>query len=118
VVPDGVKATVTGAYGSQSVPRLVHIAPVPGTFYYGRCGSVYYAAARFEPTHGVTEKEGIAMQDEGAEMQYFSSAAAGSWRHIAAHMATRAPRGCSVIRQIPAQLARHWDNCRAGEIPW
>lgn len=118
VVPASVKAAITQMYGAQSVPPLVHIAPVPGTFYYGRCGSVFYAAARFEPTHGATEQENIAMQDDGAEMQYFSRAAAGGWRQIAAHMATRAPRGCSVIRQIPAQLTQLWDDCRAGELPW
>jgi hypothetical protein len=116
VVPASVKAAITRVYGARSVPRLVHIAPVPGTFYYGRCGSVYYAATRFEPTHGATEKEDIAMQDDGAQMQYFSRAAAGGWRHIA--HGDEAPRGCSVIRQIPAQLAQLWDDCRAGELPW
>lgn len=117
VVPASVKAAVTQVYGPRSFPWLVHIAPVPGTFYYGRCGSVYYAATRFEPTRGATEKEDIAMQDDGAAMQYFSRAAAEGWRQIAAH-GDEAPRGCSAIRQIPAQLAQLWDDCRAGELSW
>lgn len=114
-----VKTAVTRAYGRMAAPPLVHIAPVEGTFYYGKCGEMFYAAARFEPTAGATTAEQVALQDEGAAMKYFTGTNS-RWRYAASdivpHSQAIARGGCASIHQIPAALSRLWDGCRAGEL--
>jgi len=111
-VTSAVKAAVTAVYGTiPGQPHLVHIAPQPGGFYYGRCGSTEYAATAFMPTAGATEDEQVAMQDEGAVTKYFTRPAGGSWRYVTSDGFPAAPGGCSAITQIPAALARLWDDC-------
>ncbi len=114
VVSASIKAAVTRAYGMQSRPKLVHIAPVRGSFYFGKCGGTFYAATRFEPTADATLTEQVALQDEGAAMKYFSETGS-SWRYIASDGVPASPRGCAAIHRIPARLAQLWDDCRAGE---
>ncbi|WP_377273019.1 hypothetical protein [Peterkaempfera sp. SMS 1(5)a] len=112
-VPPAVKAEVTSAYGRQNQPRLVHIRPRSGTFYYGSCGGTTYAAAVFEPTAGATYAEQVASQDDGAAMKYLSRPANGGWTLLASDGLPRDPRGCAAIRQIPAPLAALWGDCLA-----
>ncbi|MCQ4081219.1 hypothetical protein NGB36_11560 [Streptomyces sp. RB6PN25] len=110
-VPDSVKQAVTSAYGHQAQPNLVHITPVKGTFYYGRCGQVLYAATRFTLTSGATYAEQVALQDDGAAMKYFSAPMHGSWTFVNSDGFPAGSRGCAAIPQIPSQLAALWGDC-------
>ena len=112
VVPKEVKAAVTQAY-RRSQPGLVHITPVKGTFYYGRCGGVLYAGAAFTATSGATENELVQLQDEGAAEKYFTKAQAGAWTYAASDGFPRSPRGCAAIAAIPARLSALWGDCLA-----
>ncbi|MEU8575222.1 hypothetical protein [Streptomyces asoensis] len=110
VVPQTVKDAVTLAY-RRSQPGLVHIAPVKGTFYYGRCGGVRYAATSFTPTAGAAESELVQLQDEGGAEKYFTEAGDGAWTFVATDGFPRDPRGCAAVSEIPAPLAALWGDC-------
>lgn len=112
VVPQQVKDAVTQAY-RRSQPGLVHITPVKGTFYYGRCDGVFYAGAAFTATSAATENELVQLQDEGAAEKYFSKTGAGAWTYAASDGFPRSPRGCAAIAAIPAQLSALWGDCLA-----
>ncbi|MET7549725.1 hypothetical protein ABZS94_28845 [Streptomyces sp. NPDC005500] len=106
-----IKDAVTGAYQSetQDVPFL-HIKSAPGTFFYGQCGTTRYAGTRFELTKGYTAKEAVNMQDEGGSIKYFSIVSGGPWSFIASGD-TELTKGCSAVKEIPAQMARVWGDC-------
>lgn len=106
-----VKAAVTRAY-QRGFPRLVHIAPAPGRFFYGQCGTVRYAAAQFQPTHGATEGELVSLQDEGSAMKYFRASSGSDWSYVATDGFPAGEGGCRAIPQIPRSLATAWRNCR------
>ncbi|MPY37457.1 hypothetical protein FNH09_41500 [Streptomyces adustus] len=108
-----VKSAVTTAY-RRTVPVLVHVAPVPGQFFYGQCGSVRYAATRFQPTAGATEAELVNLQDEGTATKYFRAAAGGGWVYVATDGFPRSAHGCGDIPEIPNALAKAWHNCPDG----
>ncbi|MEU9167100.1 hypothetical protein AB0D34_04760 [Streptomyces sp. NPDC048420] len=112
-VPATVKASVTRAYGDQAQPRLTHIAPVKGTFYYGSCDGTFYAATRFQPTPGSTAAEQVALQDDGAAMKYFVDRPGTGWTYVASDGFPASPQGCAAITRIPASLAALWDDCRS-----
>ncbi|MFE1922119.1 hypothetical protein ACFW91_06050 [Streptomyces asoensis] len=112
VVPQTVKDAVTLAY-RRSQPGLVHLAPVKGTFYYGRCGGVGYAASSFTPTAGAAESELVQLQDEGGAEKYFTEGADGTWTFVATDGFPRDPRGCAAVPEIPAPLAALWGDCLA-----
>ncbi|MFE2540874.1 hypothetical protein [Actinacidiphila glaucinigra] len=105
------KAAVTRAY-QRGFPRLVHIAPAPGRFFYGQCGTVRYAAAQFQPTQGATEGELVNLQDEGSAMKYFRASSGGDWSYVATDGFPASEGGCRAIAQIPRALATAWRNCR------
>ncbi|MGW1617200.1 hypothetical protein ACWCQZ_49340 [Streptomyces sp. NPDC002285] len=113
VAAPAIKDAVTGAYQSetQDVPFL-HIKPAPGTFFYGQCGTTRYVGTRFELTKGYTEKEAVNMQDEGGAMKYFSIVPGGPWSLIASGD-PELSKGCSSVKEIPAELARVWGDCPA-----
>jgi hypothetical protein len=105
-----VKAAVTSTYGQSgtgSGAQLIHIAPAPGVFFYGECGTTAYAATRFVPTAGATLNEQVALQDDGAMMKYFSEWSGGSWSLVASQ-AFPGTQGCGAITQIPSALASLW----------
>ncbi|HEY6797086.1 MAG TPA: hypothetical protein VI248_20630 [Kineosporiaceae bacterium] len=104
-----VKASVTQAHRVWA--HLDHIRPVPGTFYYGRCGAVEYAGTRFEPAPGATYNDGVALQDDGAAMMYYSRTPGGAWRHIATSGVEPTALGCTKLPQIPHALALLWHDC-------
>ncbi|MFJ9916423.1 hypothetical protein [Actinacidiphila glaucinigra] len=106
-----VKAAVTRAY-QRGFPRLVHIAPAPGRFFYGQCGTVRYAAAQFQPTQGANEGELVSLQDEGSAMKYFRAPSGGDWSYVATDGFPASEGGCRAIPQIPRALATAWRNCR------
>ncbi|MYX38328.1 MULTISPECIES: hypothetical protein [unclassified Streptomyces] len=106
-----VKAAVTRAY-QRGFPRLVHIAPAPGRFFYGQCGTVRYAAAQFQPTQGATEGELVSLQDEGSAMKYFRASSGSDWSYVATDGFPASEGGCRAIPQIPRALATAWRNCR------
>ncbi|MFF0012982.1 hypothetical protein [Streptomyces sp. NPDC005374] len=108
-----VKADVTAAYGKQAEPRLSHITPVKGTFYYGSCDGTRYAGTRFQLTSGSTEAEQVALQDDGAAMKYLVDRPGTGWRYAASDAFPADPQGCAAIAQIPPQLAALWDDCGA-----
>ncbi|WP_406838120.1 hypothetical protein ACICHK_21085 [Streptomyces sp. AHU1] len=104
-----VKAEVTRTY-RRDVTHFVHMGPAPGTFFYGRCGTVRYAAARFQPTAGATEAELVGLQDEGSVTKYFRDSG-GGWVYVATDGLPVSPRGCGDIPAIPHALATAWRNC-------
>ncbi|MFD5817251.1 hypothetical protein [Streptomyces sp. NPDC127038] len=106
---DAVKADVTRAY-RHDVTRFEHIEPVPHLFFYGRCGTVRYAATRFRPTAGATQAELVGMQDEGAATKYFRDSG-GGWTYIASDGFPAGPHGCADIPAIPDALATAWGDC-------
>ncbi|MFG2943954.1 hypothetical protein [Streptomyces adustus] len=108
-----VKSAVTAAY-RRTVPVLVHVAPAPGQFFYGQCGSVRYAATGFRPTAGATEAELVNLQDEGTATKYFRAAAGGGWVYVATDGLPRSAHGCGDIPEIPKALAKAWHNCPDG----
>ncbi|MFK0172261.1 hypothetical protein ACIQU5_26030 [Streptomyces sp. NPDC090306] len=108
-VPAATKSAVTDAFRANA--GLTHVAPAPGTFYYGTCGTTAYAASRFQPTSGATTGEQVQLQDEGAAMKYFTLAQGGTWRLVASDGFPRDARGCAAVPQIPKALAAAWSNC-------
>jgi len=104
-----VKAEVTRTY-RRDVTHFVHMGPAPRTFFYGRCGTVRYAAARFQPTAGATEAELVGLQDEGSVTKYFRDSG-GGWVYVATDGLPVSPRGCGDIPAIPHALATAWRNC-------
>ncbi|WP_042409935.1 hypothetical protein [Streptacidiphilus carbonis] len=108
VVTTAVKTEVTRTYAAHS--KLVHIQPAPGSFLYGQCGGVTYAASRFEPTTGATEEEQVASQDEGSVRKYFKLNLSGSWTYLGS-AGFPATDGC--IRRIPHALAMIWADCQS-----
>ncbi|MFE2430384.1 hypothetical protein ACFXJ5_26995 [Streptomyces sp. NPDC059373] len=113
VASQSVKDAVTQAY-RLAQPGLVHIAPVKGTFYYGACGDVSYAGARFTPTSGSTAGEQVALQDAGSVEKYFTKSPNGMWTYVATDGFPASTHGCAAIPQIPAALAALWADCRHG----
>lgn len=109
-VTSEVKSAVTRAY-QRSHPRFVHIAPVPGQFFYGQCGTVRYAATPFDPTSGANEGELVGLQDEGGAMKYFRTATGTDWTYVTSDGFPAGPHGCADIPQIPHALATAWRNC-------
>ncbi|MFG2191734.1 hypothetical protein [Streptomyces sp. NPDC048639] len=105
-----VKKAVTDAY-RQAFPVFEHIKPTPGSFYYGECGN-RFAGTTFEVTPGHSEKEGVHMQDEGSTMKYFT-VQDGEWMFIASG-AEELAKGCTAVKEIPAELARVWNDCPVG----
>jgi hypothetical protein len=110
VVPAEVKEAVTDAY-RRSQPGLVHITPVKGSFYYGRCASTYYAASSFTPTPAANEGEQVQLQDYGAAEKYFTKARNGPWTYVNSDGLPRSTRGCAAIPQIPRALTASWADC-------
>jgi hypothetical protein len=110
VVPQSEKDAVTAAY-RRTQHDLVHIQPKPGGFYYGRCGTTYYAATSFDPTAGATLQEQVQLQDDGAAVKYFTKSPGGQWTFLASDGFPRDPRGCAAIKQIPSALAADWADC-------
>ncbi|MFG3092997.1 hypothetical protein [Streptomyces antibioticus] len=108
-----VKAAVTEAY-RRSFPRFVHIGPDSGTFFYGQCGGVRYAATRFHATPGATHDELVNMQDEGSVTKYFRSTSAGGWTYLTSDGFPHGPQGCGDVAQIPEALSALWGNCSVG----
>ncbi|MET8097584.1 hypothetical protein ABZV29_14065 [Streptomyces sp. NPDC005236] len=106
---DAVKAEVTQAY-RHDVTRFEHIGPVPHVFFYGRCGTVRYAATRFQPLAGATQAELVGMQDEGSVTKYFRDSG-GGWAYIASDGLPAGPHGCGDIPAIPHALSTAWGNC-------
>ena len=105
-----VKAEVVSAY-RRVMPSLQHVA-VGHPFYYGQCGSMLYAAARFVPGEGVTDGELVSFQDEGATMKFFARPASGSWRRVGGEGFPASPKGCAEPgSNIPAALASLWGDC-------
>lgn len=105
-----VKTAVTRAY-QRGFRRLAHIEPEPRTFFYGRCGTVRYAATRFQPTRGASEDELVGLQDEGGAMKYFRATSGSDWSYIATDGFPPGAGGCGDIRQIPRALAAAWRDC-------
>lgn len=110
VVPAAVKAAVTDAY-RRSQPGLIHITPVKGSFYYGRCGATYYAASSFMPTPAANEGEQVQLQDDGAAEKYFTKPPNRPWTYVNTDGLPRSPRGCAAIPQIPRALVDLWADC-------
>jgi hypothetical protein len=108
VVTAAVKAAVTDAHRAWA--HLVHIRPVSGGFYYGRCAGVEYAGSEFRPAPGATTQEKIALQDDGGTMMYYARHAGGPWRHIASS-GFEPWLGCTKLPQIPHPLAVLWHDC-------
>jgi hypothetical protein len=104
-----VKAEVTRMY-RHDVTHFQHIEPVPHTFFYGQCGTVRYAATRFQPFAGATQAELVGMQDEGSVTKYFRDSG-GGWVYIASDGLPAGPHGCGDIPAIPDALATAWGNC-------
>jgi hypothetical protein len=104
-----VKTAVTTAYEAKFT-NLNHIAPVPGSFYYGSCGGATYAVTNFMPTAGAGIDVEVALQDDGSARKYFSYSSATGWSYIASG-AFPDRGGCA--SQIPSQLAAAWSNCPA-----
>ncbi|WP_042395196.1 hypothetical protein [Streptacidiphilus carbonis] len=108
VASAGVKDAVTQAYARQN-PPLKHIEPQPGSFLYGECAGVTYAAARFRPTAGATLDEQVAMQDEGSVRKYLVLES-GSWTDLASD---GSPSNGHCAAQVPTALAAVWNGCSA-----
>lgn len=104
-----VKAAVTQAHRAWA--HLDHIEPVPGGFYYGRCGHDEYAGTAFEPAPNGTYKDKVALQDDGASTMYYARTGSGSWRHVASSGFGPDAVGCTKLPQIPHQLAVLWRDC-------
>ena len=103
-----LKASVTEAHRAWA--HLVHIQPVPGGFYYGRCGSVEYAGTQFQPAPNATYNDQVALQDDGGTMMYYARSAGGGWRHVASS-GIEPWLGCTKLRAIPHALAVLWHDC-------
>ncbi|MEU5040216.1 hypothetical protein [Streptomyces griseorubiginosus] len=108
-----VKADVTAAYGKQAQPRLIHITPVKGTFYYGSCDGTFYAGTRFQLTPGSTEAEQVALQDDGAVMKYLIDRPGTGWTYLASDTFPANPKGCDAVAEIPSHLSALWNDCRS-----
>ncbi|OIV35335.1 hypothetical protein BIV57_22060 [Mangrovactinospora gilvigrisea] len=108
-VSSAVKKQVTVAYGKSQRPRLTDIAPVADTFYYGRCGDVDYASARFRLAPGATETEEVAMQDEGSVRKYLRYTPGSGWAYLGSD-GFPSRGGCAAV--VPAGLATAWMGCR------
>ncbi|MFJ8988962.1 hypothetical protein ACIRQH_01050 [Streptomyces sp. NPDC102279] len=103
-----VKATVTRAYRRRV--HFAHIEPVPHGFFYGQCGTVRYAATRFQPVDGATYQELVGMQDEGSATKYLRNSGDG-WAYVASDGFPAGPHGCGDIPAIPDTLAGAWKDC-------
>ena len=85
---------------------------VPGSVYYGTCGTTSYAVARFQPAQDSTAAEQNSFQDEGVAPHYFIRAKGGTWTLVAdganfpSHM-----RDCSTFTQLPKELSTIWKDC-------
>lgn len=112
-VPATVKADVSAAYGTQAQPRLTHITPVKGTFYYGSCDGTFYAGTRFQLTPGSTEAEQVALQDDGSVMKYFIDRPGTGWTYLASDTFPASPKGCAAVPQIPSHLSTLWNDCHS-----
>lgn len=88
---------------------------VPGSVYYGVCGSTSYAVARFQPSPTATPEQANSFQDEGAAPHYFMEASGESWKLVTdganfpQHM-----RDCSTFTQLPEALRTLWQDCPNG----
>jgi hypothetical protein len=110
LVPAAVKSRVTAAFRA-TLQDVTHVGPVPGTFFYGTCGSTTYAAARFRATAGASTNELVQLQDDGSAMKYFRLPAHGGWRLVASDGFPADPHGCAAIHAVPAALAAAWNDC-------
>ena len=101
---EGTWADANGTPGAETVP---------GSVYYGACGTTSYAVARFEP--GPTTSDPASFQDEGAAPHYFIEQGSGPWSlasdgaNFPDHM-----RDCSTFSQLPEQLRAMWQDCPNG----
>ena len=101
-----VKAAVVSAYEAKN-PGLTDIVPAPGNFYYGSCGGTQYAATNFTAGPGAPQNTLVAMQDDGSTRKYFAFAATG-WSYV---NSDSFPDRGGCAAQIPADLAKAWNNC-------
>ncbi|MFD9003731.1 hypothetical protein ACFV0T_22655 [Streptomyces sp. NPDC059582] len=90
--------------------HFAHIEPVPHGFFYGQCGTVRYAATRFQPVDGATDEELVGMQDEGSATKYFRNSG-GGWVYVGSDGFPAGPHGCGDIPAIPDALAAAWKDC-------
>jgi hypothetical protein len=87
---------------------------VPGSIYYGTCGTTAYAVARFGPAPGSTIQEQIAFQDAGSVAHYFVRSAEGHWTLAGTAPFPSATPSCATFTQLPAALRAIWRDCPQG----
>lgn len=101
-----MKSAVTQTW--ENAKKTSHVQPRTGSFYYGGCGADLYAAVRFEAAAGATGNDLVALQDEGAVLQFFRFSPGTGWQFVASD-SFPATNDCAVV--APAALASEW-NCR------
>jgi hypothetical protein len=87
---------------------------VPGSIYYGTCGTTAYAVARFGPAPGATIQEQIAFQDAGSVAHYFVRPGEGHWTLAGTAPFPSAMASCAGFTQLPAALRAIWRDCPQG----
>jgi hypothetical protein len=87
---------------------------LPGSIYYGTCGTTAYAVARFGPAPGATMQEQIAFQDAGSVAHYFVRPAEGLWTLAGTAPFPSATSSCATFTQLPAALRAIWRDCPQG----
>jgi len=110
--PGCVNGAVTDAIRAALVQanRLPGGHAVPGHTYYGTCGAVSYAVARFEPVTNATLAEQVSFQDDGSDSRFFMKQARGAWTVVGQRDYDLAPT-CATFTQLPSALKTLWQNC-------
>lgn len=110
--PRCVNAAVTVAVRTALVEanRQPGGQAVPGHTYYGTCGPVAYAVARFEPAPHATLAEQVSFQDDGSDTRFFMRQAGSAWMVVGRRQYDLAPT-CATFTQLPSALKTLWQNC-------
>ena len=84
---------------------------VPGSVFYGTCGSAGYAVATFEASPSATAAESVAFQDHGAYPEFFERTGRARWRVVGTAPGPPGVKGCAAFRRLPSGLRAIWGDC-------
>ena len=84
---------------------------VPGSVYYGTCGTTGYAVARFRPSQTATPQEQVSFQDAGSVARYFVLVPGEPWMLAGSQSFPPRAEGCTTFSRLPSALRTAWRNC-------
>jgi hypothetical protein len=107
IVTDTIRAELVEANG---LPGGV---AVPGTTYFGVCGTTSYAVSLFHAGPDATFDQRVSFQDEGSAPRFFLKEGAGAWTLVGTQ-SYELPPSCATFAQLPAALKTLWQDCPLG----